>query len=154
MRFAFVPISIRDAKAFVRAHHRHNPAVTGAKLAIGLEYEGKLIGVGMLGRPKARELAKDKRRAEAVRVCVARGAPKGSCSKINARLKRIWQLMGGVHFVTYNRADESGASLRGAGLKPTKLVKGRQWDTPSRPRQLVECVDKIRWDEKLEPVPA
>ena len=151
----FVPISIRAAKAFVREHHRHNPAVAGAKTAIGLAFNGELVGVGMLGRPKARVLAEDPLCAEAVRVCVSAAAPKGSSGKINARLKRIWQLHGGVRYISYNRSDESGASMRGAGLKPVAEVKGRQWDCPSRPRaHNDDVVDKVRWEAELSAVPA
>lgn len=149
-----VPISIRAAKAFVRDHHRHNPAVAGARTAIGLELDGVLVGVGLLGNPKARGLAEDRLCAEAVRVCVAAGAPKGSCSKISARLKRIWQLHGGVRFVSYNRTDESGASMRGAGMEPVAEVKGRQWSCPSRPRAENDASDKVRWEQSLGLVPA
>lgn len=151
---AIVPISIRQAKAFVRAHHRHNPGIAGAKLAIGLELDGILVGVGMLGRPISRELAKDRLCGEALRVCVLASAPKGSASKINARLKRLWQLQGGVRFITYNRDDESGASLRGSGLRRVASVKGRQWACASRPRAPSDAVDRGRWEQTLEAVPA
>jgi hypothetical protein len=150
-----VPISIRDAKAFVRAHHRHAPVVVGARLAIGLEHDGVLVGVGMLGRPVARGLDADRLCGEAVRVCVITDAPKGASSKIIARLKRIWQLMGGARFVSYNREDESGASMRGAGLTPTASVLGRQWSCTSRPRAFApEVIDKTRWEQSLERIPA
>lgn len=154
MTLSIVPISIRDAKRFVRQHHRHNPAVVGARIAIGLEFDGKLVGVGMLGNPKSRILAEDRLCAEAVRVCTSAEAPKGAESKLNARLKRIWQLCGGVRYVTYNREDESGASMRGAGLRAVAKVKGRQWDCPSRPRLAIEPVDKCRWEAQLDRVPA
>lgn len=153
-RLAFAPISIRADKAFVREHHRHNKALTGAKLAIALELDGRVIGVGLLGNPKARKLAEDRFCAEAVRVCVLPGAPKGACSKIVARLKRLWQLQGGIRFVTYNRADESGASMRGAAMMPIAAVKGRQWSTRSRPRSANEVIDKVRWEQQLAPIPA
>lgn len=150
----FVPISIADAKAFVRQHHRHNPACTGARTAIALECDGALVGVGLLGNPKARKLAEDRFCAEAVRVCTSTDAPKGSSGKINARLKRIWQLHGGIRWVSYNRADESGASMRGAGLEPVAKVKGRQWSCASRPRAANDVADKVRWEAALSRIPA
>ena len=150
----FAPISIRDAKAFVREHHRHNPTVTGARTAIALELNGQLVGVGLLGNPKARGLASDRFCAEAVRVCTSSSAPKGAAGKINARLKRIWQLHGGVRWVTYNREDESGASMRGAGLSPVANVRGRQWGCESRPRAANEVVNKTRWETLLDRIPA
>lgn len=152
-----VPISIRKAKAFVREHHRHAPAVTGAKLAIGLEHNGRLVGVGMLGNPKARGLASDRFTAEATRVCTSQDAPKGAVSKLNSRLKRLWQLQGGIFFKSYTLAGESGASLRGAGAVIDKRVKGRRWNCASRPRADVEAplVDKVRWDfGRMSEIPA
>lgn len=117
-------------------------------LAIGLECDGVLIGVGLLGRPKARGLAADRFTAEATRVCVADGAPKGAVSKINSRLKRLWQLQGGIWFKTYTLASESGASLRGAGAQIDREVKRRKWSCASRPRadRPIEGEDKLRWD--------
>ena len=151
----FVPISIRQAKLFVRQHHRHAPVVTGAKLAVGLGHDGQLIGVGMLGLPKARGLAADRFTAEATRVCVMEGAPKGAVSKLNSRLKRLWQLQGGVYFKSYTLTSESGDSLRGAGACVDAHVKGRQWNCQSRPREARPVLDRLRWDfGKLPEVPA
>lgn len=152
-----VPMSIRVAKLFVREHHRHAPSVTGAKVAIGLECDGVLVGVGLLGVPKARMLAADRFCAEAVRVCVSPAAPKGSVSKINSRLKRIWQLCGGVTFKTYTLADESGASLRGAGAVVDRHVPAASWSRADRLRSVrpVESIAKQRWDfGELERIPA
>ena len=150
----FVPLTVRAASDFVREHHRHNPVVVGARSAIGLELDGLLVGVGLIGNPKARALAADRFCAEAVRVCTSPAAPKGSSGKINARLKRIWQLHGGVRWVTYNRADESGASMRGAGLRPVAKVRGRQWSCASRPRAENDVCDKTRWEAELSAIPA
>lgn len=152
-----VPCTIREAKHFVREHHRHARPPTGAVLAIGLEYDGQLIGVGMLGRPTSRHLDADRFTAEATRVCVIEGAPKGASSKLASRLKRIWQLQGGIWFKTYNLVEESGASLRGAGAQIDREVKRRRWSCPSRPREPndLEGQNKLRWDfGQLDEVPA
>lgn len=152
-----VPMSIRAAKVFVREHHRHAPSVTGAKVAVGLECDGVLVGVGLLGVPKARMLAQDRFCAEAVRVCVSGDAPKGSVSKINSRLKRIWQLCGGVTFKTYTLVEEGGASLRGAGAVIDRHVPAASWSRDDRPRasRSIEQHAKHRWDfGPLERIPA
>lgn len=143
-----VPCTIRQAKRFVRAHHRHAPACTGAVLAIGLEHDGELIGVGMLGRPKSRALDADRFTAEATRVCVREGAPKGSVSKLNSRLKRLWQLQGGIWFKSYTLASESGDSLRTVGAQVDREIRRRRWTCASRPRdaRAVESQDKLRWE--------
>lgn len=48
--------TIREAKAFVRRHHRHNMPPLSWKFGVGLERDGELIGVAMAGRPVARPL--------------------------------------------------------------------------------------------------
>ena len=56
--------------------------------------------------------------------------------------------------VTRWRADESGASMRGAGLTPMAKVPGRQWSCKSRARALApDVVDKTRWEQSLERIP-
>ena len=49
-----VPITFRAACAYVEEYHRHNKPPRGHKFSIGLENDGKLIGVVMCGRPVAR----------------------------------------------------------------------------------------------------
>ena len=51
-----IPISLKDANAFVAAHHRHHKSVTGHKFSIGCEAEGRLVGVVIAGRPVSRYL--------------------------------------------------------------------------------------------------
>jgi len=53
---ALVPVSLKDANAFVAAHHRHHKPVTGHKFSIGCEAEGRLVGVVIAGRPVSRYL--------------------------------------------------------------------------------------------------
>lgn len=50
-----VPVTHKTAKGFISAHHRHNklPSIT-AVFVLGLEDEGSLVGVAMVGYPKAR----------------------------------------------------------------------------------------------------
>ena len=76
-----IPISIREANKFITNFHRHNRPVHGAKFAIGVSYEDKLVGVGILGRPIARRLD-DGFTAEVVRSCVHPDAPKNTNSFI------------------------------------------------------------------------
>ena len=40
-----VPVSLKEANAFVSAHHRHHRPVTGHKFSIGCEQNGRLVGV-------------------------------------------------------------------------------------------------------------
>ena len=150
-------MGLRAANDFVEKHHRHSArtAADGGKFAIGLEHEGKIIGVGIVGRPVAR-LLNDNMTAELLRCCVSPTAPKGSTSKLYSRCKRIWQLMGGIKFVTYTLKRESGASMRGAGLKePAAEVAQQQWTRTNRPRKerAIYEESKVRWQEDLPLIP-
>jgi hypothetical protein len=154
-----VPMNLKPANRFVDKHHRHMGSTNndGGKYAIALEHEGEIVGVAIVGRPNARMLQHGKQEfpAELLRLCTSSAAPKGAESKLYARARRIWQLMGGSHFHTYTLKRESGASLRGAGLKEPLEVHSEQWDCPSRPRKHREIADepKVRWSESLPEVP-
>lgn len=153
-----VPLTLRPANDFVEKWHRHSARTNndGGKFAIGLEHEGELVGVAIVGRPVSRMLQfGGEFPAECLRLCVTPKCPKGGNSKLYARAKRIWQLMGGTHFHTYTLRDESGASMRGAGIKePAATVEPEQWNRKSRPRVEREIYEraKYRWTETLEPV--
>lgn len=154
-----VPLLLRQANDFVEEHHRHSARTSndGGKFAIGLEHEGQLVGVAIVGRPIAR-LLQVPGAAELLRLCTSPGAPKGAGSKLYVRARRIWQLMGGTKFHTFTLSRESGASLRGAGLKADLHrtdVKTGQWDRRARRRPLKAIHDepKFRWSEELPEVP-
>lgn len=153
-------MTLKKANDFVEAHHRHAERTNndGGKYAIGLQHDGELVGVAIVGRPNARMLQHGGQEfpAELLRLCTSSAAPKGSESKLYSRAKRIWQLMGGSHLNTYTLKRESGASLRGAGLKaPVRNVKCEQWDRDARPREQREIYEepKVRWTEELQCIP-
>lgn len=149
-----VPMILREANDFVEKWHRHSARTSndGGKFAIGLEHEGELVGVVIVGRPIARMLQVPGA-AEVLRTSPA--APKGSGSKLYARARRIWQLMGGTKLHTYTLQRESGASMRGAGIHEAAVdVDGAQWDRDARPRSIKDIHDepKRRWSEDLPEV--
>ena len=51
-----IPISLKNANAFVAEHHRHHKPVVGHKFSIGCAQEGRLVGVAIVGRPVSRHL--------------------------------------------------------------------------------------------------
>jgi hypothetical protein len=147
-----VPLTLREANDFVERFHRHSARTSndGGKFAIGLQLDGQLVGVAIVGRPVARML-QIPGTAELLRNCVSPAAPRNATSKLAGRAKRIWQLMGGVRLVSYTLARESGESMRGAGFIEDGAVAGRRWDTPSRRRaaRAIEQEDKVRWTTAL-----
>lgn len=149
------PITIKQANAFVAAHHRHNKPTQGGRFALAAEHDGKIIGVCIVGRTTAR-LLHDDTTAEVTRLCVAPDAPANACSFLYGAAKRAWQAMGGKRIVTYTLDKESGASLRGAGWVETAThkPKGRGWlNREGRENQLVNTETKIRREPRKEVQP-
>jgi hypothetical protein len=74
-----VPITLREARAFVAAHHRHH-APQGGLFALGAAEGERVVGVAIVGRPVARALEA----AVAGRGRVAPGStptrPRASCA--------------------------------------------------------------------------
>lgn len=144
-----VPVTMREANAFVASHHRHNKPVRGARWAVGASDGGGMVGVALVGRPTARAL-QDGTTAEVTRCCVIDGAPKGACSFLYAACWRAWRAMGGRRLITYTLTSESGASLRGAGAKLIAQLAARKpedWQNrPGRDWQAVVGQAKFRWE--------
>lgn len=51
-----VPMTLKEANAFVEQNHRHHGPVVGHKFSIGLSDGEKIVGVAIVGRPVARHL--------------------------------------------------------------------------------------------------
>jgi hypothetical protein len=145
-----VPLTLREANDFVEAHHRHSARTSndGGKFAIGLEWDGELVGVAIVGRPVARLLQRPGT-AELLRCCVKVGAPTGAGKTLNSRCKRIWQLMGGTRLVTYTLASETAGSITGAGFVWEAKVKGRKWNGDKNGDRAIAEEDKNRWGAQL-----
>lgn len=140
------PISFREAKDFVNAHHRHNVAPQGHKFSIGLVDElGALVGVAMVGRPVARMLD-DAFTAEVTRTCTL-GASNAN-SQLYGACWRAAKGMGYRRLVTYTQFDESGASLKAAGFVRTASVGEGSWSRASRDRadKHDTTITRQRWE--------
>lgn len=56
MALDIVPVSLKEANAFVERNHRHHGPVVGHKFSIGCTDGKKIVGVAIVGRPVARYL--------------------------------------------------------------------------------------------------
>lgn len=145
------PITLAEANAFVEKWHRHRNPVAGAKYCIAVSMyphadptEAVVCGVVIVGRPVARHMD-DGRTLEVNRLCTV-GTP-NACSMLYQAAYRAAKAMGYKRLITYTLASEPGTSLRAAGWKVVGDVKGRSWDTPSRPRvDTAPMQDKLRWE--------
>lgn len=141
-----VPIKQKEAKQFVDNIHRHHKAPVGSIFQIGLEEEGKLIGVIMVGRPVSRHLD-DGKTLEINRTCVL-DDKKNACSMLMGAACRAGKALGYEKIITYTLSFESGRSLHAAGFMMESKVLGKLWNSPSRPREqksLFQEFEKIRW---------
>jgi hypothetical protein len=82
---------------------------------VGLEYEGKLVGVAMVGLPKARKLMNG-HTLEVTRTCVIDGI-RNANSMLYGACARAARALGWLELITYTLPSESGASLKAAGWK-------------------------------------
>jgi len=140
-----VPITLRQANAFIRAHHRHLRPARGCLFIVGAEAAGQLVGVAVVGRPNARVL-QDGYTAQVTRLCTDGAA--NVCSWLYARCRRVCQQLGYRKLLTYTLPGEGGASLFAAGLEPEGMTDGGCWDCPSRPREDgADTGPKVRWVE-------
>lgn len=118
-----VPITFKDACAFVALAHRHNKPPVGHKFSIGLnDADGALVGVAMCGRPIAR-FFDDGFCLEINRTCT--DGTKNANSMLYGACRTIAKGMGYRRVITYTQADESGASLRAAGFVRVREILPR-----------------------------
>jgi hypothetical protein len=142
---AIVPMTIREAQAFVDRVHRHHRAPRGARFALGLACGTTIVGVALVGRPVARGLD-DGWTVEVLRVAVVDGM-RNACSQLYGAAWRAARALGYRRAITYTLATEPGTSLRGAGWRCVGSVDGRSWSCPSRPRvDLYPEQAKLRWE--------
>ena len=142
------PISLKDANDYVSLKHRHHKPTQGHKFSIAAEDNDNIIGVVIVGRPVARG-SDDGRTSEILRCCT--DGTKNACSFLNSAAARASKAMGYSKIQTYTLSSEDGASLKASGFRPDGLVKGRDWNTPSRLGRRTDqpMVDKIRWVKEL-----
>lgn len=127
-----VPITIAEAKEFCRKIHRHHPPPLSGKFAIAVaDHRCNVRAVAVVSRPTARG-SDDGFTAEITRL--ASDGARNACSMLYRACVRAAFAMGYRRVITYTLADESGASLRGAGFHMIGERKGRSWHCPSRPR--------------------
>lgn len=142
-----VPLTQRQASAFVEALHRHHKPARGDVFRIGAEVDGRLVGVIQCGRPSSRML-QDGKTLEAVRLCT--DGTENACSFLYAKAARVAKELGYKRIYTYILESESGASLKASGWIFDAVTAGGSWNRPSRERtdKAPTCA-KQRWVKLL-----
>ena len=154
MSLTIVPLTLREANAYVAEHHRHNKPVVGHRFSIGCMDGGKLCGVAIVGHPVARRLD-DGMTVEIYRVCT--DGTYNACSCLYGACARIAKEMGYKRIVTYVLESEPGTSLKASGWTRIGEAGGTDWNVPSRPREITQVTlfgeerkypneKKVRWE--------
>lgn len=145
MSLILQPITITEAREFVREHHRHHEPPVSALFAVACSREGSVVGVATIGRPVSRML-QDGWTAEVTRLCVTDGQ-KNACSMLYGAAWRACRALGYRRLVTYILGEESGTSLQASGWKCIGEAGGGRWSRKDRPRvDLHPTQKKIRWE--------
>ena len=126
-----VPIKQKEAKEYVREHHRHHKPPVGSIFQIGCSKNGELCGVIIVGRPVARFL--DNGWTVEVTRCCTNGT-KNACSMLYAAAWRAARALGYKRLITYILESEKGTSLKAAGWKIIGKCGGGTWNSKNRPR--------------------
>lgn len=119
-----IPITYKQASDFVNMYHRHHSASQGCKFCIGVQDNGKLVGVAMCGRPVARKLD-DGFTLEINRVCTL--GQKNACSMLYGACCRIAKNMGYKKVITYLLESENGASVKASNFVYDGIAGGVNW---------------------------
>lgn len=100
-----IPMTLREANAFVEQYHRHHKPVVGHKFSIGISDGEKVVGVAIVGRPVGRFLD-DGWTLEVTRLCT--DGTHNACSMLYAAAWRAARAMGYRRVVTYIGDIHSG----------------------------------------------
>ncbi|MBA3875601.1 MAG: hypothetical protein C0498_01470 [Anaerolinea sp.] len=144
MALVLVPLTLREARAYVDRMHRHHRAPQGGLFAIGLAEPPALVGVVIVGRPVARVLDDDWT-CEVTRL--ATDGSRNACSMLYRAAWRAARAMGYRRLVTYTLPEEGGSSLRAAGFRLIGEAGGGTWSRDGRPRvDMHPTQEKLRWE--------
>ena len=144
---SLVPVSLKDANAFVAEHHRHHKPTRGHKFSIGCASEGQLVGVVIAGRPMSRYLDNGWT-LEVNRLCTT--GEQNVCSMLYGAAARAAKAMGYHKIITYTLDSEPGTSLRAAGWMCAGPAGGERWTGQRRPAaDLYPAQMKLRYEKLL-----
>jgi hypothetical protein len=152
-----VPCTLREANAFIAQHHRTHKPAQGCKAVFAVAKEGKVVGVAVVARPRARRLDNGST-AEVTRCCT--DGTFDAASKLYAQAWVVARAIGYRRLVTYTLPSEGGACLRALKQQGWRLVEdkggqpllfgGGSWSREGRPREDAHPLEgKWRWEVSL-----
>jgi hypothetical protein len=145
MGLRLVHVELREANEFVDAMHRHHKRVIGHKFSIGAVFEGKLVGVAIVGRPVARH-RDDGFTLEVTRLCT--DGSRNVCSFLYGAAARAAFALGYERIGTYTLPEEGGVSLVAVGWRLIGKRGGGSWAWDGdRRRKSPDTGTKLLWEK-------
>lgn len=142
-----VPITLKEANAFVERYHRHHKPVVGHKFSIAASDGEKIVGVAIVGRPVSRYLDNGLT-LEVNRLCT--DGTRNACSFLYSAAWRAARNLGYKKLITYILVSETGSSLKAAGWKCVGECGGKRWNGRSAPKvDLYPAQMKLRFEVNL-----
>lgn len=143
-----VPITLKEANAFVERYHRHHKPVVGHKFSIAASDGEKIVGVAIVGRPVSRYLDNGLT-LEVNRLCT--DGTRNACSFLYSAAWRAARNLGYKKLITYILVSETGSSLKAAGWKCVGECGGKRWNGRSAPKvDLYPAQMKLRFEVTKE----
>lgn len=147
--FHIHPIELKKANKFIIELHRHHKEVQGHKFSIGLDANGKMVGVAVCGRPVSRHLDTGYI-LEVTRLCT--DGTKNACSKLYSSCARIAKELGYDKIITYILESETGHSLKATGWEcEAKGVGGKAWSGKYNGKARTSSIINLFGEEKKYP---
>lgn len=142
-----VHLELKEANELVGSLHRHHKPVVGHRFSLGVEYEGKLIGAAIIGRPVAR--GTDQKSIVEVTRLVTDGTP-NACSFLYGAAARAAKALGYSQIQTFILNTEPGTSLKASGWEFKKVTPPPAPWHPERGRSTGQLVvAKQKWSKDL-----
>jgi len=122
-KLRIVPLTITAARVAVERWHSHHRAPLSGICCVGVESEGDLACVAVLGRPVSRMLDADDATAEVTRVASSGEVPHAASAALGA-ISRAALALGYRRLVSYTILGEAGTIYRACNWHPTAISGG------------------------------
>lgn len=130
-----VHVELREANAYIERLHRHHKRIQGHRFSIGVQQQGVLVGVAVVGRPVGGTHQSDW--VEVTRCCT--DGTYNACSFLYGAAARAAKALGFLRIQTFILEDELGTSLKATGWTFERLSHPSGWhhDSPNRKARVV-----------------
>ena len=149
MTLTLRPTLLREARRFVDVHHSHLDRPQGGLFAVGVENNGVLVCVAILGLPVARLASTATPHAAVAEVTrvASDGTAKRAASMALGAIARAALSLGWTRLISYTLLGEAATTYRACGWRATAITSGGEHSRRARPRRAaLQPGVKVRWE--------